>query len=147
MHPFYDNFKPEWVESGPYRQQVVQGTRARGRIFEKKVGKQLKLLADELNWEFHDHHWVKVPKLDGTSFYLQPDFVLVAPSGGCLLIEAKLTWTPDAEAQLTRYMEALTLMGLRPIPILTCRNLTPDTPESVKTLCDCEPWSVLHLYI
>lgn len=147
MHPIYTNLKPEWVEAGPHRQQVVRGTRAQGRAFEKKVGKRLHTLSNELNWEFHDHHWIKVPKLDGTSFYLQPDFVLISPSKGALLIECKLTWTPDAEAQLTRYMKVLNLMGLRPVPILTCRNLTPDTPENVKTLCECEPWSVWHQFI
>jgi hypothetical protein len=99
-------------------------------------------IAHELGWTLHDHPWLFSDALG----WMQPDFVLVAPSSGALVLECKLTWV-DCAAQQTKYAQVLRAMGLKPTSLLVCRHLTPHAPASITNLWDAEEGSVLHWWL
>jgi len=105
------------------------------------VGRVLRLYSVQLGWDFIDHQWIET--FDG---WLQPDFVLVPPSGCALLVECKLTWK-DCSAQLRKYRLALQGMQQPSCCIVACRNLTSQAPVPFTSLEDVEDGGVWHLFL
>lgn len=130
-----------WSPDGPYSPQPLSGTKARGRAYEHRVGKRLAKLATALGWTLRDHEW-----LEHDGHWLQPDFVLQAPSGCCVLIECKLTWV-ECQPQILRYCAALEAGGFFCTPVLCVRNLTPECPSTIHQLEDAVPWAIWHLLL
>jgi hypothetical protein len=131
---------PRWAANGPYDPESLCGTRAAGIRYELAVGKLLQTKADELGWNLRNHPWIETP-----SRWLQPDFVLEAPSGKGIVFECKLTWV-DAWSQIQRYKIALKLLGLPCVGALVCKNLTPDTPKFIRQFEDITNDCIWHLH-
>ena len=142
-------FAFSWHEDGPFGSVPQTGTRAAGLTYERKVGKLLAHEAVNHGLTMRDHEWMKVTFDDGQSpMWYQPDFVLEAPAG-LLIVEAKLTFVEQAFAQLGRYKKVLEQYAQEKrsiVPVLACRNLTPEAPVSVRSFADLCPWSVWHLF-
>lgn len=79
----------------------LTATQHKGMVYEAKVWDWLSAQAAQLGWAFYDHPWLML----GTGV-CQPDFLLIAPSGCILLVEAKLTEC-DCRAQTDMYKQAL----------------------------------------
>lgn len=92
------------------------------------------------SWLLRDHEWIETE--DG---WLQPDFVIERPEDA-ILVECKLTWL-DCSAQMLKYMQVLRELGLSPVPLLVCRNLTPSAPAPIHSLDELRPDAVWHLWI
>jgi len=90
---------------------------------------------------FFNHPWIQTP-----TGVIQPDFVLSAASQKAILVEAKLTWKPEIEAQQKKYIDALGHLGFECFPVSIVRNLTPKTPRSavVGNFLDIFPYSIWH---
>jgi hypothetical protein len=130
-----------FLDKGPYAYQPKTGTRGRGHTYERRVGQLLTLLTEPLGWHLHDHKWI-----NSSEGWVQPDFVLVSPSGRGLIIECKLTWRPTN--QLSRYERILASLGLPCIAVLACRNLTPETPRPVcSNFESLTPHCTWHLFL
>lgn len=128
----------------PFPPNPVKGTRARGQVYEKKVGKFLKNICATNSWQLWDHQWFKYS--DGMqSCYFQPDFIIERP-GENLLIEVKLTYV-DTQQQIQKYLKYLKVLGLNCIPVIVVRNLTPTTPSFVDSFNKIHSNSVLHLWL
>lgn len=131
---------PAWTESR------LSGTRAQGRAYESRVGEFLFNLCEGNNWKLWDHQWF-VYSAAGKRTYFQPDFIIERETGN-LLVEVKLTYI-DAERQIERYINFLSLFGLKCDPVLIVRNLTPRVSKDrvVREFSSIIPNSVLHLWI
>lgn len=141
---------PIWLPECPHPPTRLNGSKARGCAYEKKVAKQLATICLELGWTLRAQEWILLPP--GLIFslncrHLSPDFVLESPSGGVLLLEAKLTYTEDAWPQLYKYETALQAMGHQVSSAQVCRNLTPFAPASVADFEDLYPGALWHLYL
>ena len=133
---------PRFSEAEPYATpQKLSGTKAKGSAYEKRVGVILQRKAKELGWKLYDHPWLETDR-----GFRQPDFLLVSPSSCVVVAECKLTWL-DCSAQLLLYSRVLSEMGLKPVPLLVCRNLTPAAPAPIHEFEELEAWSVWHLWI
>lgn len=107
----------------PFAPGRLRGAFARGAAYERAVGKWLGPLVLNLGWDFYDHPW-----LLSRGKYCQPDFVLQAPSGACIVVECKLTWV-DCALQQEKYRVALA-----PLPVtsmMMVRRVVPATPPLV----------------
>jgi len=132
---------PRWSNEQPYETKHVSGSKAKGRAYERAVGRLLRLYTAELGWELKDHQWIET--FDG---WLQPDFVLIAPSECCLIVECKLTWK-DCAGQLRKYKLALEGMKLNSTVIVACRNLTAAAPTPFIDFEDATDQGVWHLFL
>ena len=126
---------PAWLLS-----QVVAGSRYKGLAYERKVGRVLNTLAETLGWGLLSHQWIH-----HAGGWLQPDFILVAPSESVIIFECKLTWHSEITAQTNLYENVLREMGYSPITVTVVRNTTPYAPECVYTVEDIYPGCVWHL--
>jgi len=126
----------EWASS-PWPASRPRGAKGAGLRYERRVAKATK----------GDHgRWLRFCDANGTG-YCSPDILLWQPPpafGGppltlaaLIVLECKLTWTPEAEAQLTGlYCPILAhLYPETPIRgVVVVRALTPDAPRPVHTL-------------
>lgn len=114
---------------------VQTASQKAGCAYERKVGRWVRPLAAELGFTLLDHPWLEGP--------CQPDFLLVAPSGAVIIVEAKLTWV-DCSAQRAKYQRVLA--GRPTTFVQVCRRLTPQSPAPVDFL-SIEDNSVVLLWI
>jgi len=131
--------RPRWSERKS-SERVGPGSRGRGRSYEKRVGAHLHRICAENLWRLRDHEWI-----DTGAGFLQPDFVIERPDDA-ILIECKLTWL-DCSQQVSKYLRVLEELGLTPVPLLVCRNLTPSAPAPIHSLDELRPNAVWHLWI
>lgn len=105
-----------------------RGAKAAGLRYERGLAKALPEGLHGQWFQFRD---------SAGQHYCQPDLILrgerespVEP-GRVVVLEAKYTWTIDAHTQLARLY--LPVVGkawhCRPLGIVICRNLTPETPR------------------
>jgi len=123
-----------WCSRSPLRGNP-RGAKAKGLTYERRLEPRLRAIATDLGWEFRAHPWIHTPAGAGaplglapsSSQWLQPDFLLIAPSCCCLLLEAKLTWT-NCQSQLMKYQRALQVLGHPSVALQVFRNLTSTIP-------------------
>jgi len=120
-----------------------KATAQQGYAFENKVGRKLRRLADGLGWQLWEQQW-----LWEKDKYHCPDFVLIAPSGCAIIVEAKLTLC-ETDNQRFKYEGLLTQLGHPAISVTVCKNLTPavDQDYLVTELEDIFPDAVVHLWL
>lgn len=114
----------------------LKGSRAKGKTYERKVGKQLRKRADKLKVDLHPQEWIEYEDANGYG-YCQPDYYLVC-DGFILLAECKLTQTDSAFNQMTKlYMPVLKYMYDMPIiPIQIFKNIKRHTPNLIKDITE-----------
>jgi hypothetical protein len=134
--------KPGWHEVGPQFPKVRStGTKALGKAYEKRVGEFLLGQASALGWSFMNHPWL----LTRNGSWLQPDFLLIAPSGKGLLFEVKLTYVEEGWGQLARYKKAIwETVGMDVVGCLVCKNLTAGAPKAVGEFEEVAGGTVWH---
>jgi len=130
-----------WHTTGPHEYHAQQGTKARGHTYERRVGKELAVLALSRKWTFRNHEWVRAAQGNSIQWF-QPDFLLETPEHR-LLFEVKLTYQQGAFDQMAEYISILP-RGLHVVPVQICRNLTPHAPEPVTCFEDIYPGCVWH---
>ena len=101
------------------------GVRRKGLLYEKALGKSIPEAKPGLWWEFEDkfgHGWC------------QTDLVLKLFQDLLLVLESKLTWTPEAHQQLELlYKPVLELAtGRKIIGVAVAKNLLRGMPKVVK---------------
>ena len=115
----------EDVQFGGARETPAQ---AMGRRYENKVGRHLASRTASLSWELWDHQWLEYESEHGFEL-AQPDFVLIRPDNSAIVVECKLTFT-DCWPQIHFYNELLKGLGLDPVGVLVCKNLTAAATSS-----------------
>lgn len=129
--------------SGPAYSTVskkMTPSQAAGIRFEKKVGTYLEILARSLDAKLEKNPWFQYNDMNGPHA-CSPDFILNY-SGLVIVIEVKVTWLPSASAKLKNLYIPIVSRILRPEKIggiVLCRNLTPEAPQPIQTIC-----SALH---
>jgi len=117
----------EWAAS-PWPASRPRGAKGAGLRYERRVAKATK----------GDHgRWLRFCDANGTG-YCSPDILLWKPPA-LIVLECKLTWTPEAEAQLTGLYCPILAHLYPEIPIrgvVVVRALTPDAPRPVHTLSE-----------
>lgn len=106
--------------------QRLRGLKAKGKSFEKKVGRELKRLISPLEPppELRSEQWIAYQDRNGPGWG-QPDHYLVFPDR-VLLIECKLTQRAQAIMQMRElYVPLLLHIYARPVTLIqACRNLS-----------------------
>ena len=89
----------KWVESGsdPWPKRRLRGTKAQGITYQKKVSHKIEKMAPQA--EHFRGPWFSFEDRNGTGM-CSPDHVAVFPQGRMLVVESKLTYTPEADFQL-----------------------------------------------
>jgi hypothetical protein len=134
--------RPGWHLVGPpFPSTVLSPAQARGRRYERAVGKLLFSLCSPLGWAVRDHEWLLTP----SGAWLQPDLFLEAPGGGAILLEVKLSYTPDAWIQLACYRRVIhELTGVHAMIAVVCKHLRPGASHVVGEFEDLEEGCVWH---
>ena len=105
-----------WEGSGPgWIQRRATGAKAQGLAYERKLARAIPQ-ARHGPW-----FWYTRPSGGG---WCQPDLLLVGPRGA-LVLEAKLTWRPDAHTKLRLLYQPVVEMalGLPTWGVQVCKNL------------------------
>ena len=102
-----------------------------GLSYQKRVGKFLLEWATAIGWQLHN-----TPRLRGC----EPDFLLEAPSGCLIVVEAKLTQV-DCQQQTARYKK---VTGSK-VALQVCRRLV--SPATVHCLEDAVDGGVMLLWV
>lgn len=114
----------------------LKGARAKGKTYERKVGKKLAYRADKLNIELRSQEWIEYEDTNGYG-YCQPDYYFIC-NGFIILAECKLTYTEQAFNQMTQlYMPVLKHIYKVPvIPVQVFKNLRCHLPNMVRDITD-----------
>lgn len=128
----------------PFAPGSLAGSRARGRSYERKVGKILAAHCTKAGWKLWDHQWF-LYKDDSGVKYFQPDFIIERENDN-VLIEVKLTFV-DTNAQVNKYLHYLKIFGLDCFPVIIVRHLTPAASFIITDFDKIAPNTVLHLWI
>lgn len=102
-----------------HKRKAYRGIKAKGKTFEKQVGRELKKLIKEeiIDGELFSNRWLTFQDRNGHGF-AQPDHFVVMKDY-VLLVEAKLTEAIDANIQLNElYGPLLGFIYRRPILLL-----------------------------
>lgn len=118
------------------KSKKLKGARARGKTYERKVGKQLAKRAEKLSVDLKSQEWLEFTDANGYG-YCQPDFYFVC-DGFVILVECKLTQTQTAFDQMTKlYMPVLKHIYAMPIiPVQVFKNIKRHTPNLIKDITD-----------
>lgn len=130
--------------SPPFAPGSLTGSRARGRSYERKVGKILASHCAKAGWKLWDHQWFSYKDESGVK-YFQPDFIIERENDN-VLIEVKLTFV-DTNAQVNKYLHYLKIFGLDCFPVVIVRHLTPAASLIITDFNEIAPNTVLHLWI
>lgn len=109
----------------------------RGLAYQRKLGQALVALASKIGGQVELEPWFRFWDASG-QHKCSPD-ALFHFQDKTLIIEAKLTWVPEAWDQLLKlYMPVVMLhqSHLRIYPLIICKNLTPDSLCGVETLSE-----------
>lgn len=128
----------------PFNHTPLNGSRAQGLAYERKVGKLLTAHCDKAGWKLWDHQWFAYKDDSGVKHF-QPDFIIERETDN-VLVEVKLTLV-DTSAQINKYLYYLKIFGLNCFPLVIVRNLTPAASLIITDFDKIIPNAVLHLWI
>jgi hypothetical protein len=106
-----------------------------GLRYERNVGKELARHIGPAKFSSIEHNpWFRFTDYYGTN-NCSPDFLLW-DRDRCAIIEIKLTWVPAAMAKLCELYCPVVSAALqcKVMPLVICRNLTPQAPKAEQTL-------------
>src|ERR1700675_1625475 len=105
------------AQSSPWPKVRLKGARAKGKAYERKVGKLFRKLMGEqtLQGELFEGQWLAFYDANGRG-YAQPDYYILAPAV-VLLVEVKLKQNTDAHLQLDQLYRPL-LERLYALPVV-----------------------------
>lgn len=128
----------------PFVPTPLNGSRARGLTYERKVGKLLAAHCAKVGWKLWDHQWFAYKDNSGVKHF-QPDFIIERKTDN-VLVEVKLTLV-DTSAQINKYLHYLKIFGLDCFPLVIVRNLTPAASLIITDFDKITPNVILHLWI
>lgn len=120
-----------WARScerpGSLKCQRARGPKAKGLRYEEELAREL----EGLGLDVLHGQWFQFADRRGSGV-CQVDLILPRPAG-LLVLESKLTWTPEALRQLELYLPVVSLAfgGVRTIGMQVCRNLVPGLTSTV----------------
>jgi hypothetical protein len=106
-----------------------------GLRYERKVGKELLRLTQAGCFNGLEHNpWFEF-RIPAGLYSCSPDYILWS-GDDAVVVEIKLTWVPIALRKLNDFYCPIIekALGVKTIPLVICRNLTPAAPPSAITL-------------
>lgn len=125
-----DIYRVSWAEqcNRPHfiSTKRLSGSKALGLRYERQL---LAALRTTFSSPVHRGPWFHYKDHLGDG-WCQPDFICEI-SDGALVLEAKLSWTREAEKQLKNYLCVLHQVYDHVIGAVVCKNLRPETPTDL----------------
>lgn len=134
---------------GPARPKNMTTSQATGIRFEKKVHRALisltnSLIKQGLPAKLEYQPWFEFQDSVGYGC-CAPDFLLSFGLALTLIIDAKLTWVPTAEAKMAKLYTPVVNKTLTPRvlrSLVICNNLTPESPRPISNIGSGTSFSV-----